>query len=82
MLKVFFFTLLILFVISIILIIHIKYMKQVSRIYSIQTFLGNSSTELEEVANEQKKSFIDAINDFFKVSNDEIIDDDGDDAGE
>lgn len=89
MLKIFLFLILILLIISILLIFFIKNRKQATQIFSIQTFLGNSSNTLDNEPNEQKKSLIDAINDFFKDGNDETIDDDngdiggdGDDAGE
>lgn len=87
MLKILLFAILILLIFSILLIILIKNKKQAIQIYSLQTFLGSSSNSFEDEPNEQKKSFIDTINDFFKDDNDVQMDDNdgdigGDDAGE
>jgi hypothetical protein len=82
MLKILLFSILILLIISILLIIYIKNRKQATKIYSIQTFLGSSSTALEDEPNEQKKSLIDVMNDYFQNSKDDMIDDDNDDIGD
>lgn len=86
MLKFLLFAIIILLIFSILLILLIKNKRQAIQIYSLQTFLGSSSL-FEDEPNEQKKSFIDTINDFFKDDNDVQMDDDhgdpgGDDTGE
>ncbi|MFJ5761987.1 hypothetical protein ACIQAA_23285 [Neobacillus sp. NPDC093182] len=82
MLKILLFAILILLIFSILLIILIKNKKQAIQIYSLQTFLGSSSNSFEDEPNEQKKSFIDTINDFFKDDNDVQMDDDHGDPGD
>jgi hypothetical protein len=87
MLKIVLFAILIVIVFSILFFILIKNKKQAIQIYSLQTFLGSSSHSFEDEPNEQKKSLIDVLNDYFKNSKDDISDgnedigDDGD-AGE
>jgi hypothetical protein len=82
MLKILLFAILIVLVISILLFIYIKNRRQATKIYTIHTFLGSSSTALEDEPNEQKKSLIDIINDYFLNSKDHMIDDDNDDIGD
>jgi Sec-independent protein translocase protein TatA len=85
-LKVFLISLLILLIISSLIIILIQKKKAPTQFLSIQTFLGGSSNSVsEDELNEQKKSLIEKINDFFKDSKDDVNEDnsdDGDDAGE
>lgn len=81
MLKFLLFAIIILLIFSILLILLINNKKQAIQIYSLQTFLGTSSS-FEVEPNEQKKSLIDTINDFFKVDNEIEMDDDHGDPGD
>ncbi|MDQ1002131.1 hypothetical protein QFZ28_002531 [Neobacillus niacini] len=86
MLKIVLFAIFILIIFSILLFILIKNKNQAIEIYSLQTFLRNSSNSFEDEPNEQKKSLIDIFNDYFKNSKDDMSSDNGDsddgDAGE
>jgi hypothetical protein len=84
MLKIVLFAILIVIVFSILLFILIKNKNQAIQIYSLQSFLGSSPHSFEDEPNEQKKSLIDVLNDYFKNSEDDMSDDNGDDgdAGE
>ena len=83
-------TFLLLLFITILIIVLIKKRKEAIQVYSIQTFLsGSAYSVLENEPDEQKKSLVESINDFFKDNNenndegdDSDIGGDGDDAGE